>query len=239
MTDPHGMAMLAFLEGDDSPFHYVRDDGFAAPMRIGRRFGSFDDFSAVEKDACALVAGRVLDLGCGSGKHVAGLRSQGFSCIGVDNSAVVMEVCRRQGIGGVARMDAFRLGFAAGAFDSVTLFANGISMGGTDAGVRDLLAECARVTGPGGRVIVTNVDVRGSPHEHDRAYHRANLAAGRRPGQLVLRSRFRGVDGPPFRWLLLSPDELAEVIAGTGWALGEVIRQPGGTYCASLSKGSQ
>jgi len=235
--DPHGAAMLDFLDGRyDNSFFYVRDDGFASPMDITRRFAGYPAFPAAEKDACELARGRVLDIGCGSGKHLTFLRTKGMICAGVDNSPVVMTVLRRRRIEGVFRMDAFRLGIGPTAFDTVTLFSNGLSMGGSVPGIRRLLAEFHRVTTPAGRIVVTNVDVRRSPHEHDHRYHRANLASGRLRGQLTLRCRYRGVCGPPFPWLLLSPGELSDVVAGSGWQVMDVRSQPDGTYCALLGK---
>ena len=235
--DPHGAAMLDFLDGCyDESFCYVRDDGFASPMDITRRFADYPAFSPTEKAGCELASGRVLDIGCGSGKHLTYLRAKEMTCAGVDNSPVVMTVLRRRRIEGVFRMDAFRLGIGRAAFNTVTLFSNGLSIGGSVTGIQHLLAEFHRVTTLAGRIIVTNVDVRQSPREHDHRYHRANLAIGRLPGQLTLRCRYRGVYGPAFPWLLLSPDELGGVATGSGWQVMDVRSQPDGTYCALLGK---
>jgi SAM-dependent methyltransferase len=229
--------MLDYLDGTyDGSFCYVRDDGHASPLDIATRFSDYPDFTAAERDACALADGRVLDVGCGSGKHLEYLRARGLHCSGIDNSATVMRVLRRQGIGNALRMDAFRLGFAADSFDSVTLFANGLSMGGSVPGMRALLAEFSRVTSAAGRVVVTNLDVRQSLRPADHRYHQANLAAGRLPGQLTLRSRYRGVTGEPFPWLFVSPVELRDLLAGAGWRIADVLEYPGGTYCALLVK---
>jgi SAM-dependent methyltransferase len=235
--DPHGEAMLDLLAGRyDGSFCYVRDDGFAAPLDIAVRFAGQEEFTPLEKQACAWASGRVLDLGCGSGKHLDALRANGLTCVGVDNSPVVRELWRRRGLRGVAAMDAFALACGGGTFDTLTLFANGLSMGATPEGVRRLLGGLARVIGPAGRVVVTNVDVERSTAEHDRLYHAANRAAGRPPGQMVLRSRYRGVTGPPFGWLLMSPDELAAAAGPTGWAVAEVRTADRGGYCARLEK---
>jgi SAM-dependent methyltransferase len=242
--DPHAAAMLDFLAGCyDGSFSYVRDDGHVSGMNIRRRFAGFPDYAPVERDACQLASGTLLDVGCGSGKHLLGLRDRRLGgarvrySAGVDNSSVVMAVLRQRGVTGVCQMDTFRLGFSPGTFDTITLFANGLSIGGSVAGVRRLLAEFGRVTAAAGQVLVTNVDVQRSPHDHDRRYHQANLAAGRPPGQLTLRCRYRGIDGAPFPWLLLGPAELAMVAAGTGWQVGLVRSQPDGGYCARLVKG--
>jgi SAM-dependent methyltransferase len=236
-ADPHGAAMLDFLDGRyDGSFSYVRDDDLATPFDIATRFAGYAAFTAAERDACGWAAGRVLDVGCGSGKHVLGLRGLGLDCTGIDVSPVVAYVWRRQRLTGMVLMDAFRLAFADRAFDTVTLFANGLSMGGSMDGVRHLLTSLARVTGPRGRAVVTNVSASASTRQADRRYHAANIAAGRLPGQLVLHCRYRGVDGPSFPWLFLAPEELAEAVVGLPWRLEEVRQHAGGTYCALLGK---
>lgn len=238
-ADPHGAAMLDFLDGCyDGSFSYVRDDGLATSLDIATRFAEFGAFSPTERHGCDWAAGRVLDVGCGSGKHVLALRGLGLECVGIDLSPVVADMWRRQRMSGLMQMDAFRLAFAEGAFDTITLFANGLSMGGSVNGVRHLLAAFGRVTGPRGRVVVTNVSVRASTLQADRRYHDDNVAAGRLPGQLLLRARYRGVDGPLFPWLFLSPEELATTLAGSPWQVEKVRENANGTYCALLSKRS-
>ena len=45
--DPHGAAMLDFLDGCyDKSFFYVRDDGFTSPMDITRRFADYPAFGS-------------------------------------------------------------------------------------------------------------------------------------------------------------------------------------------------
>jgi SAM-dependent methyltransferase len=238
-ADPHGAAMLDFVDGlYDGSFFYVRDDELAVPLDIATRFADYAAFTPAERDACGWAAGRVLDVGCGSGKHVLGLRGIGLDCVGIDLSPMAAEVWRRRRLTGMALMDAFRMAFADRAFDTVTLFANGLSMGGSVDGVRRLLQAFDRVTRPDGKVIATNVSVRASTREADRRYHTANVAAGRLPGQLVLRARYRDVDGPPFPWLFLDPVELADAVAGLPWRIDEVREHAGGNYCALLGKRS-
>jgi SAM-dependent methyltransferase len=229
--------MLDYLAGDyDGSFYYVRGDGHASPFNIASRFAQLEEFSGFERTTCALARGRVLDVGCGSGKHVVALRELGHDCIGIDNSWIIEEIWRRQSIEGVQLMDAFDLHFDPASFDTVTLFANGISMAGNLMKMRQLLAGLAQVTNDNGRVVATNVDPARSLHEYDRAYHRANEAAQLLPGRMILHCRYRGVDGPPFPWLLLSAETLSEALDSTAWHMAEVHQEADGTYVAVLTK---
>ncbi|HVA59290.1 MAG TPA: class I SAM-dependent methyltransferase [Mycobacteriales bacterium] len=108
-----------------------------------------------EIDLLAIRPGqRVLDLGCGRGDVVAELLRRGFEVCGVDYS---WDAARLAGglVAGralVAQADAVALPFAAGAFDRV-LLGDVIEHLPWPMAVR-ALREAARVTTPGGRILV-------------------------------------------------------------------------------------
>jgi SAM-dependent methyltransferase len=236
MADPHGEAMWDAVAGAaTSDFYYVRDDGVLDPFPIARRV---DASSLIPAEACALEHphGRVLDVGCGGGKHLRLLAKAGRSGVGVDVSATAISLCRSLGLRRVVVGDAFRPPFHARSFDCITLFSNGLSMGGTLGGVRQLLSELAVLTPETGSIVMTNTDVTKSRREVDRGYQRRNLANGRPVGQVRLRCRYQERDGPWFDWIFLPPWDLPAVLDGTAWRVQRVHEQPDGTYCAMLRR---
>lgn len=91
-----------------------------------------------------------LDLGCGPGRFTAALRARGSAALGVDNSAVAVELTRRRG-GAAVRRDLFAPLPAEGSWDQVLLADGNIGIGGDP--VRTL-RRVAGLLAPGGIVIV-------------------------------------------------------------------------------------
>ncbi|MBC8424892.1 class I SAM-dependent methyltransferase [bacterium] len=119
--------------------------------------------NAAEAAACVealarivpFAAGRVLDLGCGEGRHLGPLAAQApRGVVGVDLSAPLLRAARVRTDGqpptGLLRADMRALPLADGAFGTVvSLFTAFGYFGGLDAH-GNLLAEIARVLAPGG-----------------------------------------------------------------------------------------
>ena len=111
-----------------------------------------------------LVPGvRILDVGCGPGRHANELGRRGFEVHGVDVSETFLDIARADAPPGVtySRHDARDLGFRA-EFDVVISICQGAFglAGGPAAGERldpdlDILAGMARALKPGGTVVFT------------------------------------------------------------------------------------
>ena len=55
-------------------------------------------------------------------------------------------------------------------------------------------------------------------------------------GQLRLRIRYEDLATPWFDYLMLTPEELQELVAPTGWRVARVIDGPGPFYATVLEK---
>lgn len=236
-VDPHATAMYDYLRGRyQPPFCYVRSDGKVSEDPIERRFEDPVDFRDYELRAFDKASGRVLDIGCGAGKHLLPLQQAGLDVVGIDVSPLAVRVCQERGGRNVRVMDALRLEFAPETFDSVLLFSNGLAMGGTPAGVNRLLAECRRVTRPGGRVLLSNTDVALSTDPADLAYQEENVRRGDPRGLVRMHTSYRGAAGDEFNWLFMSPAELSAAAADTGWSVTDVDASTWGGYAAVLTR---
>ena len=105
---------------------------------------------------------RILDVGCGTGDDVrgmAGLVAPAGLIVGIDNSAAMIAEANQRSAGGTLPVefqvaDALKLTFDSNSFDATR--ADRSLMHVPDA--KQVLAEMARVTKPGGRVVVFEVD---------------------------------------------------------------------------------
>jgi SAM-dependent methyltransferase len=107
-------------------------------------------------DVLALRPGmRVLDVGCGPGRHVHALGRRGVDVVGVDIAAAFLAAAAPAGPGTWVRADARRLPFARKTFDAaISICQGGFGLlGGEEDGL--VLREMAESVRPGGRVAVT------------------------------------------------------------------------------------
>jgi SAM-dependent methyltransferase len=173
---------------------------------------------------------RILDLGCGWGRHLRLLREAGHDAIGVDLSVALLQ--RRTGNPPVTAADMRHLPFRDAAFDVVLNLATSLGLFLDDRPAIEALAEARRVLRTGGRLLVEGM-------------HRDDVVAGYAPrdawslddGTLVrARRRFdplRGISHEVLRWTgadgrprskrhslrLRSATELADLVGRAGLAL--------------------
>ncbi|MHC5021327.1 MAG: class I SAM-dependent methyltransferase [Planctomycetota bacterium] len=97
---------------------------------------------------------RVLDAGCGWGRHLGPMRAAGFDVVGIDLSRELLGVAR-DGLGphGLVRCDLRALPFA-GVFDGLVSFFTSFGYGPTEADDAGILVEYADVLKAGGRLLL-------------------------------------------------------------------------------------
>jgi SAM-dependent methyltransferase len=97
--DAYGAELMAVYQGATDTNEIVeRDDHLISLSNWPQRyFGECSTWVRREKQAIRLVRGRVLDIGCGAGRHGLYLQQKGFDVTGIDNSPGAIKVCKLRG----------------------------------------------------------------------------------------------------------------------------------------------
>lgn len=174
------------------------------------------------------VAGRALDLCCGSGRHCLALRERGVEAFGLDYSADLLS--RARGLEGkLVRADARAIPISDGRLDAVVSLFSSFGYFGDD-GDRRVLAEAARVLRRDGVLaldLMNPQQVRDElvPRSHTSRdgiaiEERRQLADGGR--RVVKDVRWKRRDGSERSWRedvrLYEPDEIGDLLERAGFA---------------------
>jgi len=138
--------------GADVAVHTVsgRSGGATLEIDLGRWTRRADH---VDEMVVARCEPPVLDIGCGPGRMVAALQRSGRAALGIDISAVAVDVGRRAG-GQVLRRDLALPLAAEGRWGTTLLLDGNIGIGGD---VPALLRRCRQIVGGGG-LIISEID---------------------------------------------------------------------------------
>jgi 2-polyprenyl-3-methyl-5-hydroxy-6-metoxy-1,4-benzoquinol methylase len=237
MQDAFGHELLDYLAGKTTYEIIERNDGmFSVGLGAELYFSDYEDWSAAEKQAMTYVRDKVLDVGCGAGRHSLYLQSQGFEVHGIDNSPGALEVCRRRGLVKTSLLPLTQLNRKVGIFDTVLMMGNNFGLVGNPTRAKWFLRRLKGMTSPEARIIAVTRDVRGTDVPEHLEYHARNRADGRLPGQVRIRVRYKRYVTPWIDLLMVSKDELRWIIDGTGWGLRETIEDEQGLYVAILER---
>jgi len=217
-----------------------RDDGLITPTGgPAVYFREYADWPSIEKQAIKLAHGRVLDVGCGAGRVCLHLQSKGLDVVGVDNSPLAVKTCRQRGVKSVKLRSLTQITRDMGTFDTIVMYGNNSALVGTPTRARWLLRRWRSLTRPDAAILAANCDPYKTDLPEHLAYHRHNRSRGRMGGKIRLRIRYRQYATPWWDVLLLSADEMREIVDGTGWQIGRLFQSDGGSYIAALTKEAQ
>jgi SAM-dependent methyltransferase len=223
--DAFGRQLLDELDGGAGKAVLERDDGGTGPsMPAAAFFAEYEAWAAPERALFEQVRGRVLDVGCGAGRHSLEAARRGMEVVAIDISPGAVEVCRRRGVEDVRLLALGEVGHGLGRFDTVLMLCGNFGLPGTRELTIDWLRRLRDVTADDARIVLDTVD----PYADDaddpveRAYLERNIARGRMAGQVTIRLRYGERLTPWFDLLLVSAQELDELARQAGWMVASV-----------------
>lgn len=214
-----------------------RDDGYidvsGGPKAY---FTEYKDWAPMERKAMRYARGRVLDIGSGAARHSLYLQGKGLEVLGIDNSPLAIEVCKLRGLRNAKVVPISQISSKLGVFDTVLMLGNNFGLFGSFEGARRLLKKLSRITSENGRIIASTNDVYKTDNPVHLSYHEFNRKRGRMAGQLRLRVRYQKYATPWFDYLIVSKEEMENILEGTGWEINKVIDSDGTMYIAIIDK---
>jgi SAM-dependent methyltransferase len=192
----------------------------------------------MERRAIRFARGRVLDIGCGAGRHSLYLQQKGLVVTGIDNSPGAVRVCRLRGLKKVfVRSIAELHKFRPKSFDTILMLGNNFGLFGSAAGAKRILKELSRITSPQARILAGTRNPYITTNPDHLRYHRLNRQRGRMPGQIRLRVRFGKTIGEWMDYLLVSPKEMETLLSASDWEIEQLIGSGEPGYFAVIRKG--
>jgi SAM-dependent methyltransferase len=239
--DAYGRQLLAQYHSRRPTVEIIeRDDRFIdTGSEASMYFRDYKQWSPLERRAIKLAKGRILDIGCGAGRHSLYLQQKGLDVTGIDISPGAVKVCKLRGlkkaiVRPITDVDKFR----HDSFDTVLMFGNNFGLFGNAKGAKLILKKLYRITSPCARILVGTRNPYKTDDPNHLQYHRLNKKRGRMPGQIRMRVRFEKTVGAWFDYLLVSPEEMEDILSNTEWQVERFIGPEEATYFAVIRKKS-
>lgn len=214
-----------------------RDDGyFDASGEPKVYFTGYKDWPSFEKKAMRYVKGKVLDIGCGAGRHSLYLQEKGIEVFGIDSSPLAIEVCKLRGLKNAKVLSITQISSELGIFDTILMMGNNFGLFGSPKRARWLLNKIYKMTSEKGRIIAETTDPYKTEKPEHLEYHKFNKKRGRMPGQVKIRIRYNKYVTPWFDYLLVSKEEMENILRGTRWEIKEFIDSKSSPYIAIIEK---
>ena len=236
--DAYGQEVWAFFQGKESYEVVERDDGFVNFSGGALAyFAEFKDWPKIQKQAIKYAKGKVLDVGAGAGRVSLYLQKRGFDVVAIDNSPLAIKVCKERGVKHAKVLPIEKIGtFKPNTFDTILMFGNNFGLFASFKKAKTLLKKFHKITSPSALIITENSDPYKTEDSVHLQYHKFNKKRGRMPGQLRIRIRFRNYVGDWFDYLLVSKQEMKEILKDTGWKVKKFIGAGDRMYSAIIEK---
>ena len=223
--DAYGQEVWAFFLKKESYEVVERDDGFIGLSGGARAyFAAFKDWPKIENQGINLAKGNILDIGCGAGRVSLYLQGNGYNTTSIDNSPLAIRVCKKRGVKNALVVPIEKINkLKQKNVDTVIMFGNNFGLFGSFKKAKALLKKLNRITQPNALILAESNDIYTTDDPVHLSYHKFNERRGRMPGQLRIRIRFRQYVGDWFDYLLVSKDQMVDILKGTGWKIRTFI----------------
>lgn len=236
-NDAFGHMLYDCMSGESVPEVIERDDGYIYVLgSMDLYLAQYGEWHELDKNAMEFATGRLLDIGCGAGRHAIHLQEQGLDVTGIDNSPLAVYVSQRRGLRKIHLSSITQVKRTLGNFDTILLLGNNFGLMANATRARWLLGRFHRNTSGDGRIVAASSNPYGTDDSDHLAYFANNRERGRLPGQVRIRYRYKRYKDDWFDYLFVSKREMEEIVDGTGWRIDQFIDSDDARYVAILEK---
>jgi SAM-dependent methyltransferase len=235
-NDAFGQILWAYFQGREVFEVWERNDGYVTVDPVRTYFSEYKNWALYQRRAMDLVKGRVLDVGCGAGRHSLHLQKQGFDVQGIDVSPLAVKICRLRGVKKAGVMPIEKMNFKPDSFDSIIMMGNNFSLLNNFKKARGLLKKFHSISSEEAIIIAETRDPYKTENPSYLKYYELNRNKGRMSGQLRGRIRFEKYRSKRFDWLMVSQEEMVNILTGTVWKVKNFIESEDAQYIAILEK---
>lgn len=214
-TDVFGIALLDYFRGRKQyRFRTRLKDGSLSDDPIEPYLDT--TLSSGEMEALSLAERKVLDVGCGAGKHALFLQKKGMEVTALDISPAAIRVCQMRSLRKCVVGSAIHPPFRQRSFDTILLLGNGFGIGGTSENTRKMLKRLRDITKEGGKLIATCQTVQ----RNSLWFQKGGLVKDGSDGyRAIMRHEYGNIIGTWFNWFLASPEQMEQLCCDAGWIL--------------------
>lgn len=234
--DAFGQKLWAAYRGGEVFEIVERDDGYIIAMKLAGYFSDYEDWPPIEQKAMQFAEGRVLDIGCGAGRNSIYLQKKGFDVLGIDISPLAIKVCKLRGLKKAKVIPVETVKFKSNSFDTIIMMGNNFGLFGNLKKAKRLLKRFHRMTSKDALIIAATRDPYKTDNPAHLQYHKLNKKRGRMSGQVRIRSRFEKYIGKWFDYLMVSKEEMKQILLDTGWEVREFLDSGDSNYIAVIEK---
>ena len=236
--DAYGHILYDFLNGEQNLEVVERDDGYitTSRMRPLAYFSEYPEWAEHQKLAMNYTTGRILDIGCGAGRHALYLQKKGHDVLATDNSPLAIQVCKKRDVKNAMVVPITQLNSNFGTFNTITMMGNNFGLFASYKRAKWLLKRFAAMTTEDGKIVAETMDPYQTENHTHLAYHQSNRERDRMSGQLRIRIRYKQYATPWFDYLFVSKSELEDVLVDTIWTIERYIDSDKPSYIMILGK---
>ncbi|NND15954.1 MAG: class I SAM-dependent methyltransferase [Eudoraea sp.] len=234
MSSLLGKAILHYLErSEDADIITFTSLGEEDILPVSYLFRGIDTMPEIEVRALEMAKGSILDVGAGSGAHSLVLQERGFDVTALDNASGAVECCRSRGIEKVIEVEIQQ--YQGSTFDTIYMLMNGVGVAGSLQQLDSLLLHLKKLLNVGGQILLDSSDIR-YMFDHDENGKPDYPKNTGYYGDILFALYYEGEYEPPFPWVYVDYNSLADVAINCGLTAEKVMDGPHFDYLARLTR---